>query len=388
MARQLTTLVVDDSLTYRGILKRVVERLDGVELIGMAPNGRVALGKMGARVPDLVMLDVEMPEMDGLATLKQIHERYPRVDVVMVSGASRSNADLVMQCLEAGALDFVTKPVAGDPGMTAWDRLLADLAPIVRTVVAKRLLEPTRRASVEAPAVSGSAGPVVAPPRPPVVPARPAALARPDLIAIGASTGGPAALTRLLTDLGPGLPVPLLIVQHMPAVFTESLAAQLTRSTGIDVRQADHGDRLVPGRALLAPGGRHLRVEGDHVILDDGPKVNECRPAVDVLFGSLAQTFKGRVLSVVLTGMGRDGADGVAALKGVTKGSQGHACLVQDNATSVVYGMPRAVAERGLADEVLPLEVIGARIRGLIDGVRPGQVPRGHARARTLEVRP
>lgn len=369
MSMSLKVMVVDDSLTYRSILKRLVENLAGVELIATASNGKIALAKVADYQPDLVLLDVTMPEMDGLTALKRIRAGFPAVHVVMVSSLSRDNADIVMQCLSSGAMEFVTKPIASKSMASASEELRKELFPILNIVVAKLLVRRDKRPT---PAPRSRSAHMTMPARlasgtvKPAAPAPARVLQKPDLLLIASSTGGPVALSQVLKDMGAGLRVPILIVQHMPPVFTASLAAQLERSSGTSVKEAEEGDELIPGNVLLAPGGHHMTFEntgGKQVVaLNDTPKVNGCRPAVDVLFSSVADCFHGRVLSLVLTGMGHDGANGVESLK---RNNGGCACIVQDEASCVVYGMPRTVYERGLADEVLPLDAIGGRIRQL-----------------------
>lgn len=367
MSTPLKVIVVDDSLTYRSILKMIVDALPGAEVVGTASNGQIALARVDAHRPDLVLLDVEMPVLDGLETLKQIRAGYPGVEVVMVSGTSRENANVVIQCLGAGAMEFVTKPILSQGAEASKTELRRALVPVLHAVAMKLNLRrsrspvaaapPPRKATATAPPSPSRGKPdrnlVVSP------------TGRPELLLIGASTGGPVALGAVLKQMGPRLSIPVLIVQHMPPLFTASLAAQLTRSTGIPVREAEDGDEVLPGRALLAPGGYHMVLEHAggkrRVSINDEAKVNGCRPAVDVLFGSVADNFTGRTLSVVLTGMGQDGADGVGKLK---RGGRCF-CLIQEEGSCVVYGMPRAVNERGLADEVIPLPSIGARIREL-----------------------
>ncbi|MEG3638094.1 chemotaxis-specific protein-glutamate methyltransferase CheB [Magnetococcus sp. PR-3] len=446
MADKLKAMVVDDTITYRMIMKKVAESIPGVEVVASAPNGKVALEKIPGVKPEVVLCDVEMPVMDGLTTLKEISKSFPDVTVVMVSGLSRSNANIIMECLNAGALDFVTKPLESNAN-AAMQALRLDLEPILSVIVSKRKpavgaaaaaapseessTPPARAGRVNRPGPAGRPGsvaggrppatgqqparapfggatreaataarpgmaprpgapgqrpglPPVARPgqpqrpgmpavarggaRPAAVPAaRPGAgpkVKRPDLLLIGSSTGGPAALTKVLTGLGgKKLPIPTLIVQHMPPVFTASLAAQLTRSSKLEVVEADAGMSVTPGGVILAQGGKHmtLKVQGKQfsVDLNEGPKVNECRPAVDVLFMSIAAAFSGHTLSVILTGMGRDGTNGVDALKRSSKTY----CITQDRDSCVVYGMPRSVEEKGLSDEALPLEQIGRRIQ-------------------------
>ncbi|MBF0623818.1 MAG: chemotaxis-specific protein-glutamate methyltransferase CheB [Magnetococcales bacterium] len=401
MTAPLRVMVVDDTITYRMIMKNVAESIPGVQVVTSANNGRVALEKVQRDKLDVVLLDVEMPVMDGLETLKHLTANHPEITVVMVSGTSRSNANIILDCLGAGALDFVTKPVESN-ATRAKEALRQDLEPILSVIRQKRAggkpAAPNRIAALgtdrsvrpaAAPVAPAPAPhrtpvrtPVPPPPAPPVTQVRgtgPAANhsaiphprpangrtvkpVAPDLLLIGSSTGGPAALAKVLSTIGRRLTVPGLIVQHMPPVFTASLALQLSRSSGLEVLEAQEGLRLQPGRIILAQGGRHMTLrqgaQGLEVGLNDGPKVNECRPAVDVLFMSALAAAPGHTLSVILTGMGRDGANGVKALKQSGK----NYCLTQDEQSCVVFGMPRSVEEMGLSDESLPLDRIGPRI--------------------------
>ena len=410
----LEVMVVDDTITYRMITKKVAESIPGVQVLTTASNGKLAFEKLLAlapsALPDVVLLDVEMPVLDGLSTLKKINSRFPGVAVVMISALSRSNANIIVECLNAGALDFVTKPLetCADSAKRA---LRKDLEPILALIIQNRGKEgasvvaagapsparpvrspvfSVRQTSSRARGVAGKAmePPVVVDSRPerahlsiPTLVSKPSVTPRvgshrlfstpsafhPGLILIGSSTGGPAALTKVLRVLGTGeaLAVPILIVQHMPPIFTASLAAQLTRASGLSVREAADDMAIAPGTVILARGGQHMtvrRVQESLVAkITDGPKVNECRPAVDVLFMSVLAEYPGHVLSIILTGMGRDGTNGVDALKRVGKTY----CITQDKQSCVVYGMPRSVDERGLADESLPLDKIGPKIREL-----------------------
>lgn len=368
MSEPLRIIVVEDTITYRMVLKKVIDGVPWAEVTGTASNGRLALDKLKREQFDLMLLDVEMPEMDGLTTLQHVSKEHPDLTVVMVSGTSRSNANIVMECLNAGALDFVTKPQESD-ATRALEALRKDLLPILEELHRKHQLRLTK------PAAPVRRSPL--PSRPVLPTATPAPLAapsparrqrpqqRPDLLLIGSSTGGPAALGRVLGGIKGKLPIPALIVQHMPPVFTASLAAQLTRSTGHEVVEAHEGLELQPGRVIIAMGGMHMALKNQDgqlkVHLNDGPKVNECRPAVDVLFMSAAATQRNSILTVILTGMGKDGANGVNALKRMGNTY----CITQDKESCVVYGMPRAVDEMGLSDESLALDLIGPRIHDL-----------------------
>lgn len=376
MVKKLQVMVVDDTITYRMILKRVVERIPGAFMCATAPNGKIAMAKLAIEKPDVILLDVEMPEMDGISTLTELSKNHPHITVVMVSGTSRSNANIVMECLNLGAMDFVTKPLESDANL-AMTALSKAITPIFEEISRKRHRAPIGHA-VAAPAKA--APPPRRPPPPPPRPAAPRPAAKtaaapgkakpgkgqkPGLLLIGSSTGGPAALTQVLKNISPKLPIPILIVQHMPPVFTASLASQLSRSTGVKVSEASEGQQAVPGEAILAMGGKHMILKNSNggltVSLNDAAKVNECRPAVDVLFMSAVAAFQGPILSVILTGMGRDGSNGVDALK--RAGST--YCITQTKETCVVYGMPRAVDEMQLSDESLPLSEIGKRISDL-----------------------
>ncbi|MBF0213354.1 MAG: chemotaxis-specific protein-glutamate methyltransferase CheB, partial [Magnetococcales bacterium] len=408
MADFLNAMVVDDTITYRMIMKKVAESIPGIRVTNTASNGKLALDKIVSlfaandpEKPDVVLLDVEMPVMDGLATLKELRKRFPRLTVVMVSSTSRSNANIIVECLNAGAIDFITKPLENNVER-AKTTLRHSLEPILTLLLQNNSPDQaTTPASGVAPSVaatpaaSRAASPHTMPPPAPRPPSRPmnalprpagtalpeekppafpaaalgprAAIALknpilPDLLLIGSSTGGPAALTTIFTLLKEKLPIPTLIVQHMPPVFTTSLAAQLSRASGQSVKEAKDEQLLTPGSVTIAMGGRHMTLQNRDgtfkLILNDGPKVNECRPAIDVLFMSVAASFTGNVLSIILTGMGRDGTNGVDALK---RGGKTW-CITQDKHSCVVYGMPRSVEEKGLSDESLSLEAIGPRI--------------------------
>ncbi|MBF0448323.1 MAG: chemotaxis-specific protein-glutamate methyltransferase CheB [Magnetococcales bacterium] len=415
LKRTLRVMVVDDTITYRMIMKNVAESIPGIEVTATASNGKLALDKIRnlfksdpETLPNVLLLDVEMPVMDGLATLKEINQNFSNITVVMVSALSRSNANIIVECLNAGALDFITKPLEShiDQAKAALRR---DLEPILSILSKDFQTAESIKESHQSQSVSGStvkAAPKTRPLQrpftrvsvPPVStnkstlgskkPAPNAArqadaaigpalsptlraaqkktsgmpISKPELVLIGSSTGGPAALTKVLGGLGGPLSVPILIVQHMPPVFTASLAAQLSRTSGIPVKEAEEGMVLTPGSITIAMGGRHMTIKNVKksliISLNDGAKVNECRPAVDVLFMSVAATFRGDVLAVILTGMGRDGANGVDALK-----RAGHTyCITQSKQSCVVYGMPRSVDEKNLSDLSLTLDEIGPTI--------------------------
>ena len=337
---KIRVLVVDDAVVVRRL---VVEALNGdpeIEVVGTASNGKIALDLLPQLAPDAVTLDVEMPELDGLATLKAVRIAHPKLPVVMLSALTERGGSITLDCLAAGASGYVTKPSAANMG-SAVERLRAELAPMLKAFCAK---------------VSAAPAPLVR-----TAPAAPHRRTDPEILAIGVSTGGPNALAELIPALPADFPLPVVVVQHMPPVFTRLLAERLAAKSRLSVVEAVDGDRIVPGKVFIAPGDRHLVLErrGDDVVavLTQDPPENSCRPAVDPLFRSVGRCFGGRVLALVLTGMGRDGLRGCEVLK-----EAGAEVLVQDEATSVVWGMPGFVARAGLADDVLPLSKIAAEV--------------------------
>lgn len=347
-------LVVDDSALVRRLLTGVLNESPGIQVVGTARDGAHALEQVTKLRPDLVTLDVEMPVMDGVAAMRELHRRYPRLPVIMVSTLTEQGAAVTFDALAAGASDYVTKPTNSASLVRSLEMLRDQLIPRVEALTARRAYPPQSRTA------------------PPAQPAQQAATLSTTrtalagvprrgpvrLVAIGSSTGGPDALSRVLSALTSRPNVPLVLVQHMPPVFTTMLAQRLDRLGPANVVEAEHDQPLHAGTVYVAPGGRHLEVQrhgtGLRVVLTDAAPENYSRPSVDVLFRSVAATNPSDTLAVVLTGMGRDGQAGCEQLR-----AGGSLIVAQDEATSVVWGMPRAVAEAGLADEVLPLDDIG-----------------------------
>jgi two-component system chemotaxis response regulator CheB len=329
-------LVVDDAVVMRRLVSQVLEEDEELTVV-TAANGRIGLAKLVQTSPDAVVLDIEMPELDGLGTLRELRKTHPHLPVIMFSTLTERGAAATLEAMSLGASDYVTKPANVGSVNESIERVRAELVPKI-----KALCERSR------PPVDGA--PV------PRTPTRAATEPRHrvDVVAIGASTGGPNALHEVLAGLPGTLEVPVVITQHMPPVFTRLLAERLDATCALAVREASGGEVLRPGTVWIAPGDHHLRVRrsGGHVdlVLDDGPPENSCRPAVDVLFRSIAHAYGGRSLAVVLTGMGADGQRGAEVLR-----DAGAAVVAQDEATSVVWGMPGAVVRAGLADEVVPL---------------------------------
>jgi len=364
-------LIVDDTVVYRRILGEVLEGFPEVDVVGTAPHGRLALAKMEQTPADLVLLDVEMPEMGGLETLRELRRRFPETSVVMISGANIGSAEITVQALEQGALDFVRKPDGSDAEANR-SQLKEHLRPLIRHVQMRmnmRLGSGTREES------RTPLHPKIpihlhheAPPPSLHLPRPALSTHRIDVIGIGVSTGGPNALAEVIPRLPADLPVPVLLVQHMPPLFTQSLAEHLAQHSALKVREARDGEPILPGVVLIAPGGKHMVVRRrpdmeDSLIvgLNENPPENSCRPSVDVLFRSLAAQFEGNMLAVVMTGMGSDGCEGVRAMK-----RRGCHCISQSEATCVVYGMPLAVDEAGLSDERVPLDQIAFHITALV----------------------
>lgn len=350
--RKIRVLVVDDSAVMRRAITTTLAKDERIEIAGTANNGRAALEALPLVRPDVVTLDIEMPEMDGLAALRELRKLHPRLPVIMFSSLTQRGTQATILALTAGASDYVGKPTDLANLSDAFRCLETELIPKVKMfgeqVLAQREAAASRH---HAPAPAEA------------VVSRPGRIRRGTIeaVCIGVSTGGPMALVQLFAAWAEPLAVPLLIVQHMPATFTALLAQRLTSVGVMDVQEAQDGDLVVPGCAYLAPGGRHMEVirteaEARLRITDDAPE-NSCRPAADVLFRSAAGVYGGGLLGVVLTGMGSDGLKGCQAIR-----ARGGNILAQDEATSVVWGMPGAVVNAGLADTVLPLGEIPAEI--------------------------
>lgn len=334
-------LVVDDSVVIRRVVTEELSADPGIEVVGSAANGQIALAKLTQVNPDLVILDVEMPVLDGLATLAAIRKSHPRLPVIMFSSLTERGASATLDALALGATDYFAKP-AGAGGIEESRRVIREeLAPAIRALCT------AKPATTFAP----SKRPDVALPR----------SGRIEVVAIGVSTGGPNALADIFGALPGDLPVPILIVQHMPPMFTRLLAERLTANSRVPVEEATSGAVVRPGRALIAPGNFHFTVARDgaqvRAILNQDPPENSCRPAVDPLFRSAAKAYGAGALGVVLTGMGQDGLRGCEAIR-----AAGGPVVVQDEATSVVWGMPGFVARAGLADRVVPLSLVANEI--------------------------
>ncbi len=344
-------MVCDDSVVMRAAIARALENDPGVRVVARAADGAQALAELRRQPIDLLVLDIEMPVMDGLTALPLLLRAAPLLRVIMASTLTTRGAEVTLRALRLGAADYVAKPSAV-AGQTA-ELFRRELVGKVKALAPRR------------PRLSGiGAAVAIAPAR-----LRHAPVAVPRLLAIGSSTGGPQALLALFAALGRMVPVPVVLTQHMPAAFTPILAEHITRAGGLPCAEAVDGEALRPGRVYLAPGDRHLLIEragtGARARLSAAPAVNFCRPSVDPMLESAAEVYEGRVLVAMLTGMG---SDGLAGTRHVVEA--GGSAIAQDEASSVVWGMPGAIVHSGLCHAVLPLRAIAPRLLELLRAAR------------------
>ena len=341
MSGPIRVLVVDDYALMRKLIPAILARDTSIEVVGTAMDGAFALKKIEELRPDVVTLDLEMPRMDGMETLRLIMQRAP-LPVILFSTHSKEGAYSTLKALALGAVDFIAKPTDAAAGHleTIADSLIEKIK--VASRAAGRKLPPATVA-IDPPNLRKGSKYTLPPSR---------------IIAIGTSTGGPNALQFVLSQIPTDFPCAILVVQHMPEGFTEMFARRLDECGALDVSEAKSGDLLISGRVLICPGNRHMMVRrmprGDMVILSDGPPVNGHRPSVDVLFHSVAQEFGLTAVGVIMTGMGEDGAEGLGAIK-----TAGGMTIAQSEETCVVSGMPRAAILKGHANKIVPLEGIG-----------------------------
>ncbi len=370
---KLRVLVVDDTIIYRKIVGDVISAIPGAEVVGTANNGKIALSKITTLKPDLVTLDIEMPEMNGLEALEHLHRTNPEIGVVMLSTLTQEGSDMTVKALELGAFDFIPKPQSGS--MTEnLGKIRGLLTPIVeafrRRLKIKGILAGKKapRRPLPRPAVPKPAVPKPAVPRPSAV--RPGGAiprsgikGRSEIITIGISTGGPNALAKMMPLIPADIGVPILIVQHMPPIFTESLAKSLNNKCAVTVREAKDGEVIEAGTALIAPGGKQMKIiaatDGRNRIvrITDDPPENSCKPSADYLFRSIASLYIGRATGVIMTGMGSDGTKGLKQMK-----ANGSFIIAQNEETCTVFGMPKEPIESNIVDVVAPLERIASEI--------------------------
>src|SRR5258708_9365897 len=344
---RIRVLVVDDSVVIRRLVTHALEQDAEIQVVGSASNGAIALQRIPLLNPDVLTLDIEMPEMNGLGTRRNLRRDYPDLRVIMFSTLTERGATVTLEALALGADDYVTKVSNEGSIDRSIDRLGEELIPKI-----KQFFQLPAAVPAAVPAPSAGWPPGSPPGRRCSSLGRGAAGRR--IVAIGCSTGGPTALAAVLPQFPANFPLPIMVVQHMPPLFTRLLAERLTSACKMPMAEASQGDAVVAGRILIAPGDFHMKVAMSggnvHVLLDQSPPQNFCRPAVDALFCSIAEVYGGAVVAAVLTGMGQDGLRGSEILK-----THGAAILAQDQESSVVWGMPGAVANAGLADRVVPL---------------------------------
>lgn len=385
----IRVMVVDDAVVVRGLVSRWVEEEPGMELAASLRNGKEAVDQLERANPDVVILDVEMPVLDGLAALPLLLEKKRDLVVIMASTLTRRNAEVSLKALSLGAADYVPKPES-NRGVTTSPIFRHDLIEKIRQLGGRRKRKDAPRFRVQqtpasAPAAPGQApaAPATAPAAPrfraapalagdggPTIELRPFSTTPPRVLLIGSSTGGPQALISVLSHIAPVVErVPVLITQHMPPTFTTILAEHIARASGKPAREGSDGEAILAGNIYVAPGGRHMQVVRQNgapfIALDDGPLVNFCKPAVDPLFSSACKVWGPAILAVVLTGMGSDGSRG-----GVEIAKAGGSVIAQDEATSVVWGMPGAAAHAGICSAILPIEQIAPKLVRLFSGDR------------------
>ncbi|MCB9979211.1 MAG: chemotaxis response regulator protein-glutamate methylesterase [Rhodospirillales bacterium] len=366
-------MLVDDSAVVRGMITRVLEADPGIRVVSSAQNGEVAVSSVAKARPDVILLDVEMPVMDGLTALPKLLAGYPGARVVMCSSLTEKGATITMQAMRLGAVECIAKPTSRDTGVgSTFHRQLLDIVKGLGMAAGRKSMAVPARPVVGAPAsaVPAARAHLFTPPGAPKTFALrndPAAYkGKPAIVAIGSSTGGPQALFDVTKNLK-GLDVPIVITQHMPATFTRILAQHIQQQSGIPTHEGSEGMRVEPGQAYVAPGGLHMEVidrDGKPVIrLSDAPPENFCKPAVDPMFRSVVKFYGRKALGVILTGMGSDGLKGGQVLV-----DAGGRLIAQDEASSVVWGMPGSVAMAGICCAVLPLKDVGPWVRNAVKG--------------------
>jgi two-component system chemotaxis response regulator CheB len=373
LGKKIKVLVVDDTIVYRKAVSDILAEMPGVEVVGVAHNGKIAVAKIQSLKPDLLTLDIEMPEMNGIEVLQHLQQHAPQVSAIMVSTLTSEGGDMTMRALELGAYDFILKPSTTNINDSK-QQLRILLAPLIKAFQTGR----TTVGSLQAGAKSGGGVRKIGPGSMTLRPQAGAAPAggvkmpaqtsgrrqgKSEIVTIGISTGGPNALARMMPMLPGDLGVPIVIVQHMPPVFTKSLANSLNAKCALTVKEAQDGEALQANVAYIAPGGKQMKLvastDGSNrlIKITNDPPENSCKPSADYLFRSVADYYVGRTTAVIMTGMGSDGTKGLKILK-----QKGALIIGQNEESCVVYGMPKAPAELGLTDVVTPLDKIAGEI--------------------------
>ncbi|EFI35614.1 response regulator receiver modulated CheB methylesterase [Desulfonatronospira thiodismutans ASO3-1] len=362
---KLKVLVVDDTIVYRKILSDVLADFPSVEVVGTASNGKIALSRIESLKPDLITLDVEMPVMDGVQTLEEIHKMKLGIGVIMVSTLTKKGSEITMKALELGAFDFVTKPDSESREENI-KQIRASLAPRINHFLKRFELKKALKGDRAQKKEEKPREPREPRPAPPSRTPGRSTYEKSDIVAIGISTGGPNALTKMLPMLPGNLGVPVAIVQHMPPLFTKSLAESLNQKCALEVKEVQDGETVRKNVVYIAPGGKQTKIvaganQARIFRVTDDPPENNCKPSVDYLFRSVAREYKSKVTGVIMTGMGNDGTLGLKVMK-----SFGAVTMGQDADTCVVYGMPKIAWDAGVVDMEFPLEKIAAEITSTV----------------------
>ena len=365
-------MVVDDSAVIRGFLSRYIDAAGDLKVVASAPNGQLAVSTLDRQQIDVVVLDIEMPVMDGIAALPLILQRDPHIAVIMASTLTKENAAISLKCLQMGATECLAKPTSSEmSGSTAFQDALVEKVRAIGRAVQKRRGQgaPTTAAATPA-SVAPMAPSLALPVTEKKLQLKPLPLTwrAPEAIAIGSSTGGPQALTQFFSELKGPIKQPIFVTQHMPPMFTAILADNIARNSGMTCREAVHGEKVEPSTVYVAPGNYHMTVQkgaaGITIALNQEAPENFCRPSVDPMLRSMVDVYGGRILSVIFTGMGADGLKGCQKLV-----EAGGVVFAQDEATSVVWGMPGAVANAGICTQVLPLGLMARAVRDCVDTI-------------------
>jgi len=361
-------MVVDDSVVIRGIVSRWLNQEPDIEVVASHRHGRLAVDDIAKSKPDVVVLDIEMPEMDGIEALPLLLKNCPGVKIVMSSTLTSRNATISLKALRLGASDYIPKP-DNNSGVTTSTEFRSELVAKVKALAG---IDVSGRSGANAKhAVPAGAKPSalsqLSRANDGAIKLKPFSRTVPKILAIGSSTGGPPALFEFFKELSPALnAIPVIVTQHMPATFTAILADHIARITNRTCKEAEDGEKIAPGFIYIAPGGKHLIVTDKScptITLSDGPRVNFCKPAVDPMFDSVAEIYGAHALGVIFTGMGTDGAAG-----SITVSKAGGSIIAQDEETSVVWGMPGATAHTGVCSAVIPLSEIADKVRKIISG--------------------
>ncbi|MEA3333788.1 MAG: chemotaxis response regulator protein-glutamate methylesterase [Pseudomonadota bacterium] len=366
----IKVLVVDDTILYRKVIGDILKSEADIEVVGTANNGKIAISRIASLQPDLLTLDIEMPVCNGLEVLEYLRQNHPHISAIMLSSLTRKGGDMTMKALELGAFDFIPKPEGGSMAENQAfikDALIPKVKAYARRHSIKRLLKGGQQTAAPGKATQPSRKTTSTPQTAPVrtagktIPAKRRHLPS-TIITIGISTGGPNALTRMLPMLSAPIGVPIVIVQHMPPLFTKSLASSLDGKCSLQVKEAEDGEVLKNDVVYIAPGGKQMKIvtaggsQGRVKITDDAPE-NNCKPSADYLFRSVASLYKEKATGVIMTGMGNDGTKGLRLIK-----RHGSPVIAQDEESCVVYGMPKEAINAGVVDLSVPLDRIAAEI--------------------------